>query len=300
MASALAQPLDLTPASPAAAVAAALEQARRLQALGRDLEAVAALEAVLQARPHLGPVQRDLARLRLQLGQPAAVVTQLQAWLPLAGADLPPVLRKELEDVLLEALLQLERWQDLEPLLQRRLATRSLTARQWQALAMAALERDDQPAAMAHLEQALQQEPESPALHRQLSQLQRHQGQWQAALASVGRALALAPRDGALEQEARQLRSEALWAQAEDALAREAWADARAAYGALLDQSPDHPHAAQRLQLLEQLNPARLSTAAGWLGVAETAAPEALQERLQRFSRLLDRLEAEPAPPPPH
>ena len=300
MAPALAQPLDLTPASPAAAVAAVLEQARRLQALGRDLDAMAALESVLQARPHLGPVQRDLATLRLRLGHAAAVVKQLQGWLALAGADLAPAIRQELEDLLLEALLQLERWQDLEPLLQRRQAAQSLTARQWQALAMASLERDDTLAALAQLERALQQEPEAARLHRQLAQLQRRQGQWDAALASVGRALALAPRDGSLEQEARELRSEALWAQAEDALAREAWAEARAAYGALLDQVPDHPHAAQRLQLLERLNPARLSPTAAWLGAAQTAAPEGLQERLQRFSRLLDRLEAEPPPPPPH
>ena len=299
MAAALAQPLDLTPASPAAAVAEALEMARRLQALGREREAAAALAAVLQARPHLGAVQRDLAQLRLRLGEAAAVAKQLQGWLALAGADLAPALREELEALLLEALLQLERWIDLEPLLLRRQERHPLTAQQWQALALAALQREDAGAAMAHLQRAIQQDPDRAALHRQLAQLQRQQGQWAEALASCGRALALNPRDGALEEEAHRLRSEALWAQAEDALAQEAWPEARAAYGALLEHQPDHPHAAQRLQLLEQLNPARLRPSARWLAAVDTADAAGVQRRLQRFSRLLDRLEAEQAPPPP-
>ena len=63
--------------------------------------------------------------------------------------------------------------------------------------------------------------------------------------------------------------------------------------GALLDLQPQHPLAAARLVLLQQLDHQRLNLAADWLGAA-AGEPDrlAVQQRLERFSRLLDRLQA--------
>lgn len=276
-----------------------LETARGHRAAGRDRLALQALAAVLQARPHLAPVQLDLARLRLQLGEPELVERQLGAFLALQGRELAAAPREELEAVLLEALLALERWEEAEALLQRRLGRGPGRPGDHEALARAAEARGDLAAAEAQLEQALQLDPHRAASHRELGQLRRRRGRWPAALEAYGRALSLAPLDAALEQEVAEVRRETLWARGEDALAQEQWAEARAAYGALLELEPNQPLAAQRLVLLQQLDPQRLQLAADWQAVPPSPGREATRQRLERFSRLLDRLEGVPATPPP-
>jgi tetratricopeptide (TPR) repeat protein len=288
--------MDLIRQASALEVATALQRARQERACGRFEAAEAAYATVLQARPHLVAVELELARLRLERGDAEEAARPLRQRLAFGeGLGSEPE-REQVEAVLLEALLRLERWAEAEPLL-RRLRARGLAEPEHLlALARAVDVQGREEDALEILRQGLGLDPLALELRLELARRLRRLGRWEEALAEQGRALALAPERDDLHRELVELRLEALWQRGEACMAAEDWRGAARAFGALRELEPGHGPAGERLELLARLDPAQL-TLAPTPGLESPADWRAqAQERLERFGRLLDRLEADGEP----
>ena len=109
---------------------------------------------------------------------------------------------------------------------------------------------------------------------------------WNGAIASLERAVALQPESKQAAQSLETARREQRWRKGEAALAKADWRSAEQHFRALLEFG-DQPRALARLELLASLDPRELGlsqpSASGDQGAAGL--------RLEQFSRLLDRLE---------
>ncbi len=284
--------MELKHTATALEVAAALQRAQQEQARGDLAAAEAAYAEVLQARPHLVAVELELARLRLERGDAEAAAQPLRQRLAFGEGLGPEPEREQLEALLLEALLRLERWAEAEPLLRRLRARGQAEPEHLLALARAVDAQGREEESLLVLRQGLELDPMALELRLELARRLRRLRRWEEAIAAQGRALALAPERTDLQQELAGLRAEALGQRGEECLASEDWRGAARAFRALRDLEPDHALASQRLELLRRLDPAHLALApTTGLDAAEDWRQEAI-ERLGQFSRLLDRLEA--------
>ncbi|CAK6697792.1 hypothetical protein BBFGKLBO_02324 [Synechococcus sp. CBW1107] len=296
--------MDLIPTTGALGVARLLMAARGSRDHGDIDAAEAAYEELLQARPHLVSLELELAAMRLEHGRLDAAVRQLRQRLSFAqiGSDED---RRQLEALLLEALLRQERWVEAEPLLRALWSRGQAEPHHLLALArgLEGIGQDEQ--ALAVLGTALEGDDLDPEarleLQVELARRLRKLGRLQKAIEAMSLAVLLAPERLPLAMELTEVRAQALIERGEEALAREDWTEARRAYQSLLDLRPDDATALQRLELLQSLDPAGLQhsseAGAGDLpGWRQDAA-----DRLAGFSQLLDRLEqaaaAEGAPP---
>jgi tetratricopeptide (TPR) repeat protein len=303
--------VNLMPAKGVLGVARLLMAARGSRQQGDIDAAEAAYEDILQARPHLVSLELELAAMRLEHGRLDAAVRQLRQRLSFAqiGSDEE---RLQLEALLLEALLRQERWVEAEPLL-RALWSRG-QAKPHHLLALArgleGIGQDDQ--ALAVLGTALEEDDLDPEarleLQLELARRLRKLGRLQKAIETMGLAVLLAPERLPLAMELSEIRAQALTERGEEALAREDWTGARRAFRSLLELCPNDTIAPQRLELLQSLDPASLQPRQP---SSELDLDDQLRwrqdaaERLDQFSRLLDRLEeaaapegAQPAEPP--
>ncbi len=290
------------PAKGVLGVARLLMAARGSRQQGDIDAAEAAYEDILQARPHLVSLELELATMRLEHGRLDAAVRQLRQRLSFAqiGSDEE---RLQLEALLLEALLRQERWVEAEPLL-RALWSRG-QAKPHHLLALArgleGIGQDDQ--ALAVLGTALEGDDLDPEarleLQLELARRLRKLGRLQNAIEAMGLAVLLAPERLPLAMELSEVRAQALTERGEEALAREDWTGARRAFRSLLELRPNDTIAPQRLELLQSLNPACLQPRQP---SSELDLDDRLHwrqdaaERLDQFSRRLDRLEEAAAP----
>ncbi|MGB7564680.1 MAG: hypothetical protein WBM08_07985 [Prochlorococcaceae cyanobacterium] len=95
--------MELSAASSALEVAAALDAALRQWQAGDWAAAEEGLEAVLRARPHLMKLEADLARLRLEQGAAERAERQLRQRLAFFPPQATAADRELLEEVLIEA-----------------------------------------------------------------------------------------------------------------------------------------------------------------------------------------------------
>ena len=268
------------------AVAAALQQAQGHLEAGRHAEAEAAFEQLVLARPEAVAFHRALAQLRLRRGDSGAVIDQL---LPLIQPPLSPsplLERMELPMLLLQALVQEDRWKDLEALVPALLVLAPKEARLVFLQARCALQAGHDLEALPLLQRSLQLAPSMAAAEIALGEVQMRLNDWDGAIASLERAVALQPESKEAAQLLEQARREQLWLKGESALAKADWSTAEQHFRALLEFG-DQPRALARLELLASLDPRELGlrhpTAAGDRGAAGL--------RLEQFSRMLDRLE---------
>ncbi len=289
--------MDLIRQASALEVATALQRARQERDAGRLEAAEAAYGLVLQARPHLVAVELELAGLRLEHGDAEGAARLLRQRLAFGEGLGSEQDREPVEAVLLEALLRLERWAEAEPLLRRLRARGQAEPAHLLALARAVDVQGREEDALEILRQGLGHDPLALELRLELARRLRRLRRWEEALAEQGRALALAPERDELHRELAELQLEALWQRGEACMAAEDWRGAARAFGALRELEPGHGPAGERLELLARLDPAQLTLAPtpGLESPAEWRAQA--RERLERFGRLLDRLEAagEPA-----
>ncbi len=289
--------MDLTPTASALEVAAALQRARQARDRGDPAAAELAFLAVLAARPHLVPVELELARLRLGQGQVEDAARQLRQRLAFAAPE-PECRaeREELEALLLEALLRLERWGEAEPLLRRLRARGQAAAHHHLALALAVDAQGREEEGLTVLRQGVALEPLDLALWLELARRLGRWRRWPEAIAAWDRAVALAPEREDLLGERRATQGEALWQRGEEALAAEDWRAAERAFRGLRDLQPDHAPAGRRLELLRQLAPTDLPPEPT-AGLDEPGDwRQQARQRLAQFGRLLDRLEADQPP----
>ncbi|WP_255093269.1 tetratricopeptide repeat protein [Synechococcus sp. J7-Johnson] len=261
-----------------------------------DIEAAeAAYVELLQARPHLVSLELELAGMRLEHGRLDAAVRQLRQRLSFAeiGSDDE---RLQLEGMLLDALLRLERWADAEPLLRALWTRGEAKPRHLLALARGLESMGEEEQALAVLTQGLLLEAASDderlQLQLDLARRLRKLGRWSEAIEAMNRAVLLAPEQLPLAIELRELRIEAVIQRGDEALAQEDWLAARKAYRTLLDLRPDDHLALQRLDLLQRLDPATMPPPLD--AALEEKSPWRHQalERLGQFSRFLNQLEA--------
>jgi tetratricopeptide (TPR) repeat protein len=274
---------QLSPGASAQQVAKALQLAEQHLDAGRLSEGIAVLEQVVLAKPLAGRIHLSLAQLRRRRGEHESLIAQLQPLLSDPQADQLPEL-PSLTGLLAEALLQEQRWQEADALLA---ALPQATAALQLLQAEAAIGLGDDQRAALLLQQCLKQQPNLASAEQRLGELLLRQGDAEAAIAALSRAVALDPSNAhtlALLQQARELR---LWTKGERALQRAAWEEAASAYRQLLEVDPEHRHALSRLGLLASLQ-------AGQLPPLEDAAgrsgPEA---RLAAFQRQLDQFESQ-------
>ena len=153
--------------------------------------------------------------------------------------------------------------------------------------ARCSLERGNDPEALPLLQQALQRNPKLlPALIA-LGQLLARLGDWDSAIPQLERALAIDPNATEAAEALDRARREQLWQRGETALSRADWASAQRFFRALLEFNGES-RALDRLELLASLEPEAL----GQPELAETATFGRAGQRLEQFSRMLDRLEA--------
>jgi len=272
--------------APAHAVAVALQRAQEHLDAGRHAEAEAAFEQLVVARPLAVQFHRALAQLRLRRGDSPAVIDQL---LPLLQPPLnKPVLleRMELPMLLLQALAQEERWDQVGTLVPALLEQAPRDARLVFLQARCTLQAGHDLEALPLLRRTLELAPTMAPAQLAMGELQMRLSDWDAAIASLERAVAIQPdsRQAALLLE--QARREQLWLKGEAALARADWQSAEQLFRALLELG-DEQRALARLNLLASLDAAEL-------GVPPTSAsgdPCPASQRLEQFSRRLDRLE---------
>ena len=269
------------------AVAAALQKAQEHLNAGRLAEAEAAFEQLVIARPNAVQFHRTLAQLRLRRGDNQAVINQL---LPLFRQDQPAVQlleRMELPLLLLQGLANEQRWSEMEPLLAVLLEYSPQDARLVFLQARCALETGRDLEALPLLERTLQLAPNLAPAELALGELQMRLGDWDLAIASLEKAVALQPDSQQAASSLDQARRERLWQQGEHALMRGEWTQAENQFRALLEFG-DEKRALARLDLLASLDPKRMGTPAEFEASGHSSA-QAL--RLQQFSRMLDRLE---------
>lgn len=282
---------DLTPQSPATEVAATLQTAQEHLDAGRAAEAEAAFLQLIAARPESLPFHRSLAALRRRRGSHVLLVEQLTPLfaLPLDPLRLTP---PDLAHALVEALLHLERWQALEPLLielRRQLPGDGLLIC---AHARALLAREADSEAVALLRQLEAQQPANAEALALLGEALSRIGDQAGAIAAYEQALATDPHREGVASALEQTRCSLLWNQGEEALRQARWADAAQAFRHLRDRNPSESRAGARLELLASLEPQR------WAGQgsATLESSERLDgprsRRLDEFQAALDRLES--------
>jgi tetratricopeptide (TPR) repeat protein len=257
-----------------------LQRARHDANHGKPAEAIGGLERVLEARPHLLALELELARLRLRRGDPEGVVNRLGPALRRYGQQIDANLQLDLSEALVEAQIQLGRWQAAEAALEQLRQAGRADSHHLLALARAALARADAARAQEALEQCLQQDPFAAEALQELGQLHSEAGRWPQAVATYTQLLALQPADAAVAGQLQQARAQELREQAEAALAEQQWSQASRLFLGLEALDPELPGLKERLDLVARLAPARLR-------LTQPGAAE-----LERFSQRLDRLEA--------
>jgi tetratricopeptide (TPR) repeat protein len=273
----------LSPGASAQQVAKALQLAQQHLDAGRFSEGIAVLEQVLLAKPLAGRVHLSLAQLRRRRGEHEALIAQLE---PLLGdpqaAQLPEL--TSLTELLAEALLHEQRWQDADALLA---SLPQPTAAMQLLQAEAAIDLGDDQRAVRLLQQCLKQQPNLANAEQRLGELLLRQGDAEAAIAALSRAAGLAPGDAQtleLLQQARELR---LWIKGERALQRAAWEEAASAYRQLLELDTAHRQALARLDLLASLQADQLPS------LDDNAGRRGPEARLAAFQQQLDQSEAQ-------
>lgn len=279
---------ELGPEASAQDLSRALQLAQQHLDAGRLSEAEAVLEQILRARPRAGRVQLSLAQLRQRRGETDALIAQLTPLLndPRSAAELPE--RQALTLLLVQALISAERWLEADRLLEPLAAAPEQTMDPALLLARAecATGRGDDAAARPWLERCLQLQPAHPRAERLQGELSLRLGDWPTAIAAFSRALAQDPGDPGLSALLEQARREELWWRGEQALRRAAWAEAGEAYRQLLQHTPSHRQALERLDLLASLTPEHVAE-------AEASGSSGPELRLAQFRMRLDQLEAQ-------
>ncbi len=289
----------LTRQSPATEVAATLQMAQEHLDAGRAPEAEAAFRQLVAARPEALPFHRSLATLRRRRGSHDLLIEQLASLfaLPLDPLRLDP---PDLAHALVDALLNLERWEAMEPLLAELRRHRPEDSFLVCAHARALLAREADSEALALLRQLVAQRPEDAAALALLAEALTRIGDLAGAIAAYEQALATDPHQLGMASALEEARRSLLWSQGEEALGQARWGEASQAYRHLRDRHPDDPRALARLELLASLQPRQ------WTGrvAADHASHEGSDEgsdeplegprrrRLAEFSAALDRLEA--------
>ena len=279
---------QLNAGATASDVAAALQQAQSHLSAGRHAEAEACFEQLVGARPSTLRFQLSLAQLKQRRGDHEAVIEQLQPLLmgstPLSGELLTGL---QLPMLLLQALLNRERWDELESALGPLLSIAPNDERLLYLKARCHLERGRDPEALPLLQQTLQQNPKLlPALIAH-GQLLLRLKDWDSAIVQLEQALAVDPNSKEAASALDRARREQLWQRGEEALSRAEWEKAERFFRALIEFG-DEARALQRLELLASLGPERLADEADLdLGPFGAAG-----QRLEQFSRMIDRLEA--------
>jgi tetratricopeptide (TPR) repeat protein len=270
----------------AAAVAAALQQAQGHLEAGRHAEAEAAFEQLVLARPEAVPFHRVLAQLRQRRGDSAAVIDQLGPLLQPPLRPGPLLERLELPMLLVQALVDDNRWPELAALLPALVELAPQDGRLVFLQARCALQAGHDLEALPLLQRSLQLAPSMAGAELALGQLLIRLNDWDGAIASLERAVALQPESQEAVPSLEQARRQQLWLRGEAALAKADWRSAENHFRALLEFG-DQPRALARLELLASLDPRELGlgdrSGLGGQGAAGL--------RLEQFSRLLDRLE---------
>jgi tetratricopeptide (TPR) repeat protein len=272
----------------APAVAAALQCAQEHLNAGRHAEAEASFEQLVAARPTAVAFHRALAQLRLRRGDNDAVIQQLWPLLRPPLNSQAYLERLELPLLLLQALLQADRWEDVKTLVSALLEQAPRDVRLVFLQARCALEAGHDLEALPLLQRTLELAPAMGAAQLALGELLMRLNDWDAAIASLERAVALQPDSQPAAQLLERARQEEAWLQGEAALARADWPNAERHFRALLDMG-DQQRALARLELLASLEPSELSNRQ--TPARSQSCPAS--QRLEQFSRRLDRLEAE-------
>lgn len=285
----------LTRQSPATEVAATLQTAQDHLDAGRAAEAEEAFRQLVAARPEALPFHRSLAALRQRRGSHDLLIEQLS---PLFTAPLDPLRLDppDLAHALVDALLNLERWTELESLLaeMRRLLPEDAVLVCAQARALLAREADSE--ALALLRQVVAKRLEDAAPLALLAEALTRIGDQAGAIAAYEQALAMDPHHLGIASTLEDARRSLLWSQGEAALRQARWGEAAQAFRHLRDRHPGDPRALARLELLASLEPRQ------WTGgvAAAHGSDEGSDEphdgprgrRLAEFAAALDRLEA--------
>lgn len=289
----------LTRQSPATEVAATLQAAREHLEAGRAPEAEAAFRQLVAARPEALPFHRSLAALRRRRGSHDLLIEQLAPLfaLPLDPLRLDP---PDLAHALVDALLNLERWEAIEPLLAE--LRRHLPEDYFLvcAHARALLTREADSEALSLLRQVVAQRPEDAAALALLAEALTRIGDQAGAIAAYEQALATDPHQLGIASALEDARRSLLWSQGEEALGQARWGEAAQAYRHLRDRHPDDPRALARLELLDSLQPrqwsGRVAADHGRHEGSDEGSDEPLggprRRRLAEFAAALDRLEA--------
>jgi tetratricopeptide (TPR) repeat protein len=264
-------------------VARALQIAQQHLEAGRFSEGEAVLEQILQLKPLAGKVHLNLAQLRRRRDEPDALIAQLEPLLnnPAAGS-LPE--RELLTQLLAEALISRERWQEADALLAP-LPTTNPTLALLQA--HAAIGMADERRAIGLVRRCLELQPGLAVAEQKLGELLLRQGDAEAAIAALSRAAALDPGDALSLELLQQAREQRLWSRGEQALQRAAWDDAARAYRELIELCGEHRQALARLDLLASLDPSELPA------LVESTASHSAEARLAAFQRSLDQAESQ-------
>ena len=270
----------------AAAVAAALQQAQGHLEAGRHAEAEAAFEQLVLARPEAVPFHRVLAQLRQRRGDSAAVIDQLGPLLQPPLRPGPLLERLELPMLLVQALVDDNRWPELAALLPALVELAPQDGRLVFLQARCALQAGHDLEALPLLQRSLQLAPSMAGAELALGQLLIRLNDWDGAIASLERAVALQPESQEAVPSLEQARRQQLWLRGEAALAKADWRSAEHHFRALLEFG-DQPRALARLELLASLDPREL----GLGDRSGLGSQGAAGLRLEQFSRLLDRLE---------
>jgi len=264
-------------------IAQALQIAQQHLEAGRFSEGEAVLEQILQLKPLAGKVHLNLAQLRRRRDEPDALIAQLDPLLSNpAAANLPE--REPLTQLLAEALISRERWQQADALLAP-LPTSQPSLALLQA--EAAIGLGDEQRAMALLRRCLELQPGMAAAEQRLGELLLHQGDSDSAIACLSRAAALDPGNSRSLELLQQAREQRLWSRGERALQRAAWDQAAKAYRELIELCGEHRQALARLDLLASLGPSELPA------LVETATNNSSTARLAAFQRSLDQAESQ-------
>jgi len=281
----------LTRQSPAGEVAATLQAAQEHLDAGRAAEAEAAFQQLTEARPESLPFHRSLAVLRRRRGCHALLVNQL---MPLftSPVDRQRPLPLDLTHALVEALLNLERWEALELLLAQLLPNLPEDAILACAQARLLLERNQPDQAISLLRQAVAHHPDHAGALAVLGEALVRIGDQPAAISAYEQALAVDPHRNGVAKVLEETRRSLLWTQGEEALRQAQWSQAAQAFRHLRDRDPADSRAAERLEFLASLQPRQ------WAGLS-SADQDSLEwgegprsHRLAEFASVLDRIEA--------
>jgi len=278
--------VSLNQDAPASAVADAMHRAQVHLEVGHNVEAEAVFEQLIAARPLAFYFQYSLANLKLRRGDFSGVTSQL---LHLFQPSLrsPNLLeRMELPLILLQALSQQDQWSVIEGVLPLFLNSAPKDARLLFLQARCALEFGRDVEALPILEQTLQLAPSMAVAQQALGELQMRLGEWDLAISSLERAVALQPDLETAALALDQARRQSLWIKGEFALSRADWPAAERAFRALLEFNGEQ-RALARLELLASLDPSELESP--YQENSLSIGP--VQLRLEQFSRMLDRLE---------